>query len=95
MREVGDGEPVVFVHGMWGAPFCIQKCFSIWRPRILRGIAFDLPGFGFAERPSAFGYTWTGLGVFAAGAVDALGVGDFKNNTSPGRSSAATGIRCK
>ena len=23
VREVGDGEPVVFVHGMWGAPFCI------------------------------------------------------------------------
>jgi hypothetical protein len=60
----------------------------------LRGIAFDLPGFGFAERPSAFDYTWTGLGVFAAGAVDALGVGDSKH-TSPGRPSAATGTRCK
>jgi pimeloyl-ACP methyl ester carboxylesterase len=77
VREAGDGEPVVFVHGMWGASFLYRKVLQHLTARGLRGIAFDLPGFGFAERPSAFDYTWTGLGEFAVGAVDALGLGDF------------------
>jgi len=45
--------------------------------RGLRGIAFDLPGLGLADRPAAFDYTWTGLGRFCAAAVDALGLDRF------------------
>ena len=45
--------------------------------RGLRGIAFDLPGLGLAERPTDFDYTWTGLGRFALAAVDALGLDRF------------------
>jgi haloalkane dehalogenase len=43
----------------------------------LRGVAFDLPGLGFAERPASFEYTWTGQGAWAAAAVDALGLEEF------------------
>jgi haloalkane dehalogenase len=42
--------------------------------RGLRGIAFDLPGLGLADRPPDFDYSWTGLGRFAAAVVDALGL---------------------
>lgn len=37
--------------------------------RGLRGVAFDLPGLGLAERPEGFDYSWTGLGRFAAAAM--------------------------
>jgi pimeloyl-ACP methyl ester carboxylesterase len=80
--EAGDGEPVVFVHGMWGASFLYRKVLQHLAARGLCGIAFDLPGFVFAERPSAFDHTWTGLGEFAAGAVDALGVGDLISSST-------------
>lgn len=42
--------------------------------RGMRGTAFDLPGLGLAERPADFDYSWSGLGVWAASAVDALGL---------------------
>ncbi|MDQ6842242.1 MAG: alpha/beta fold hydrolase [Actinomycetota bacterium] len=45
--------------------------------RGLRGVAFDLPGLGLAERPSGFDYTWTGLGRFCAAAVDELDLDRF------------------
>lgn len=38
------------------------------------GLLFDLPGLGLAARPKDFDYTWTGLGRFAAAAVDRLGL---------------------
>jgi len=45
--------------------------------RGLRGIAFDLPGLGLAERPDGFDYRIAGLGAFAEAAVDALGLDRF------------------
>ncbi|MGE5292217.1 MAG: alpha/beta fold hydrolase, partial [Micromonosporaceae bacterium] len=42
-----------------------------------RGVAFDLPGFGLAERPPGYDYSWTSLGRFCAAAVDELGLGRF------------------
>jgi pimeloyl-ACP methyl ester carboxylesterase len=43
----------------------------------LRGVAFDLPGLGLADRPPGYDYTWTGLGRFCVAAVDELGLGRF------------------
>jgi len=45
--------------------------------RDLRGVAFDLPGLGLADRPESFDYTWTGLGQYCVSAVDALGLEHF------------------
>jgi pimeloyl-ACP methyl ester carboxylesterase len=36
-----------------------------------------LPGFGLAERPKDYDYSWSGLGRFAAAAVDALELDRF------------------
>jgi haloalkane dehalogenase len=43
--------------------------------RGLRGVAFDLPGLGLAERPAGIDYTWTGLGRWTGEAIDGLGIG--------------------
>ena len=42
--------------------------------RGLRGGAFDLPGMGLAEKPEGFDYTWSGLGRWTGGAIEALGI---------------------
>jgi pimeloyl-ACP methyl ester carboxylesterase len=77
VREAGDGEPVVCVHGVPSSSFLYRKLLPELAARRLRGISFDLPGLGFADRPPDFDYTWTGLGRFAAAAVDALGLDRF------------------
>jgi pimeloyl-ACP methyl ester carboxylesterase len=72
LREQGSGPSVLCMHGMWGSSFLYRKVISELASRGMRGIAFDLPGFGLAERPSDYDYSWTGLGRFALAAVEAL-----------------------
>ena len=75
--EVGEGEPVVLMHGVPASSFLYRKVADALAERGLRAIAFDLPGLGFAERPEDFDYSWTGLGKFASAAVDSLGLDTF------------------
>ena len=77
VREHGDGEPVVCLHGVPASSFLYRKVLRELATRGLRGIAFDLPGLGLAERPVDFDYSWTGLGRYCRGAVDALGLDHF------------------
>ena len=77
LRAEGDGEPVVCIHGMLGSSFGYRKVLRELASRGLRGIAWDLPGFGLAERPRGFDYSWTGLGRFCAAAVDSLNLDGF------------------
>lgn len=77
VRAEGDGEPVVCVHGMLGSSFLYRKVLHELAARGLRGVAWDLPGFGLAERPRAYDYSWGGLGRFCASAVDVLGLERF------------------
>jgi haloalkane dehalogenase len=72
VREEGEGEPVVCVHGVPTSSFLYRKLLHELASRGLRGVAWDLPGLGLAERPAGFDYTWTGLGRFCRAAVDAL-----------------------
>lgn len=74
LREQGDGDPVVCVHGVPMSSFLYRKVLGELAARGLRGIAVDLPGLGLAQRPREFDYSWTGLGRFMASAVDALGL---------------------
>jgi len=77
VREEGDGEAVLLMHGVPASCFLYRKVLAELASRGMRGIAFDLPGLGLADRPREFDYTWTGLGSFAAAAVEALDVSSF------------------
>jgi haloalkane dehalogenase len=77
VREAGEGEPVVCIHGVPASCFLYRKVIAELADRGLRGVAFDLPGLGLADRPADFDYTWTGLGRFCVAAVDELGLDRF------------------
>jgi pimeloyl-ACP methyl ester carboxylesterase len=77
VREAGDGDPVVCIHGVPASCFLWRKVLDELAGRGLRGVAFDLPGLGLAERPESFDYSWSGLGAWCAAAVDALGLTRF------------------
>jgi len=74
VREQGDGEPVVLMHGIPVSSFLYRKVLPLLAERGLRGVAFDLPGLGLAEKRHEFDYTWTGLGRWTGAAIDALGI---------------------
>jgi haloalkane dehalogenase len=77
VREEGSGDPVVCVHGVPSSCFLYRKVLAELARRGLRGVAFDLPGLGLADRPTEYDYSWTGLGRFACSAVDALALERF------------------
>jgi haloalkane dehalogenase len=74
VREQGEGEPVVLMHGIPVSSFLYRKVLPLLAERGLRGVAFDLPGLGLAEKPEGFDYTWSGLGRWTGEAIDALGL---------------------
>jgi haloalkane dehalogenase len=77
VREQGEGETVVCLHGVPASCFLYRKVIAELASRGLRGVAFDFPGLGLADRPHDFDYTWSGLGRFCVAAVDALGLERF------------------
>lgn len=74
-REQGEGEPVVLMHGIPVSSFLYRKVLPLLADRGLRGVAFDLPGLGLAEKPDSFDYSWSGLGRWTGAAVEGLGLG--------------------
>ena len=77
VREHGDGEAVVCLHGVPASCFVYRKLLRELGARGMRGVAWDLPGLGLAERPPGFDYSWSGLGRFCRAAIDELGLGRF------------------
>jgi haloalkane dehalogenase len=74
VREQGDGEPVVLMHGVPVSSFLYRKVLPLLAERGLRGVAFDLPGLGLAEKPRGIDYSWSGLGRWTGEAIDGLGI---------------------
>jgi haloalkane dehalogenase len=74
VREDGEGEPVVLMHGVPVSSFVYRKLLPELAGRGLRGVAFDLPGLGLAGRPEGFDYSWSGLARWTGEAIDALGI---------------------
>ncbi len=77
VREAGAGEAVLCIHGVPTSSFLYRKVLDELAARGLRGVAFDLPGLGFAGRPEDFDYSWSGLGRYCASAVRELGLERF------------------
>ncbi len=67
----------MLIHGVPTSSFLWRKVLPELAARGRRGVAFDLPGLGLADRPRDYDYSWTGLGRFALAAVDALDLRDF------------------
>jgi pimeloyl-ACP methyl ester carboxylesterase len=74
VRERGDGEPVVLLHGVPSSCFLYRKMLGPLAEAGLRATAFDFPGLGLAERPEEFDYSWSGLARWSGEAIDALGI---------------------
>jgi pimeloyl-ACP methyl ester carboxylesterase len=72
--EAGEGAPVVLMHGVPVSSFLYRKVVPELAERGLRGVAFDLPGLGLAERPRDFDYSWSGLAAWTGAAIEALGI---------------------
>lgn len=70
----GEGDPVVCLHGVPVSSFLYRKVVPELAGRGLRGVAFDFPGLGLAERPRDFDYSWSGLAGWTGAAIDALGI---------------------
>jgi pimeloyl-ACP methyl ester carboxylesterase len=62
---------------MWGSSFLYRKVLGELAERGLRGVVWDLPGFGLAERPADYDYSWSGLGRFAVAAARTLELARF------------------
>jgi pimeloyl-ACP methyl ester carboxylesterase len=72
--EQGDGETVLLIHGVPVSSFLYRRVVPELADRGLRGVVFDLPGLGLADRPEDFDYSWSGLARWAGEAIDALGI---------------------
>ena len=72
VREHGDGPVVVCVHGVPSSSFLYRKLIPQLADQGLRGVAFDFPGLGLADRPADFDYSWSGLARWMGEAIDAL-----------------------
>ena len=72
VRERGRGAPVVLMHGVPVSSFLYRKVIPPLAEQGLRGLAFDLPGLGLADRPVEFDYSWSGLARWTGEAIDAL-----------------------
>ncbi len=74
VSEQGEGEPVVLMHGVPVSSFLYRKVLPLLAERGLRGVAFDLPGLGLAEKRDDLDYSWSGLGRWTGEAIGALGI---------------------
>src|ERR687898_968496 len=74
VREEGSGPAVVLLHGVPSSSFLYRKVLPLLSAEGLRGVAFDFPGLGLAERPGDYDYSWSGLARFTGEVLDALGI---------------------
>jgi pimeloyl-ACP methyl ester carboxylesterase len=76
LRSAGDPaatEAVVFVHGNPGSSRDWTDLLEAVGP-VARGLAWDAPGFGHADKPASFDYSVEGYARFIAEALETLGV---------------------
>ncbi len=72
VRERGEGPNVVLLHGVPASSFLYRKVLPRLADQGMRGVAFDFPGLGLADRPERFDYSWSGLARWLGQAIDAL-----------------------
>lgn len=74
VREEGQGPDVLCLHGVPTSSYLYRKVLPELAARGCRGIAFDLPGLGFAERTPHLDHSWSGMARWSGHLVDELGL---------------------
>jgi pimeloyl-ACP methyl ester carboxylesterase len=72
VREEGEGEPVLLLHGVPSSSFLYRKMLPELAGQGLRGVSFDLPGVGLSDKPKDIAYDWHALAKWVGRIVDTL-----------------------
>jgi pimeloyl-ACP methyl ester carboxylesterase len=72
VREKGEGEPVLLLHGVPSSSFLYRKMLPELAGQGLRGVSFDLPGVGLSDKPKDIDYDWHALAKWVGRVVDVL-----------------------
>lgn len=72
VREEGEGEPVLLLHGVPSSSFLYRKMLPELAAKGFRAISFDFPGVGLSDKPKDIDYDWHSLAKWVGGVVDAL-----------------------
>jgi len=72
VREEGEGEPVLLLHGVPASSFLFRKMLPELAGQGLRAVSFDFPGAGLSDKPKNIDYDWHALAKWVGRVVDAL-----------------------
>lgn len=72
VREQGDGEVVLLLHGVPSSSFLYRKMLPELADKGLRAVSFDFPGVGLSDKPADIDYGWHALAKWVGRVVDAL-----------------------
>ncbi|MDQ3192752.1 MAG: alpha/beta hydrolase [Bacteroidota bacterium] len=70
--DKGKGEIVFCIHGVPTSSFIYRKVIDKLEAKGMRGIAIDLPGLGFSDRPEDFDYRFSNFASFCKKFLDKL-----------------------
>ena len=72
VREEGEGEPVLLLHGVPSSSFLYRKMLPELAAKGFRAISFDFPGVGLSDKPTNIDYDWHALANWVGRVVDTL-----------------------
>jgi pimeloyl-ACP methyl ester carboxylesterase len=72
VREEGEGDPVLLLHGVPSSSFLYRKMLPELAAHGLRAVSFDFPGVGLSDKPTDIDYDWHSLATWVGRVVDAL-----------------------
>lgn len=72
VREEGDGEPVLLLHGVPSSSFLYRKMLPELSGHGFRAVSFDFPGVGLSDKPKDIDYDWHALATWVGHIVDTL-----------------------
>ncbi len=75
--DEGAGEAVFCLHGVPTSSFLYRKIVKGLAAHGLRGIAMDLPGLGFSDRPEDYNYLFSNFARTCQQLLDHLGIDQF------------------
>ncbi|MEM7136618.1 MAG: alpha/beta hydrolase [Myxococcota bacterium] len=72
VREQGEGDPVLLLHGVPASSFLYRKMLSPIADAGYRAVSFDFPGVGLSDKPKGLDYDWHALASWVGRVVDTL-----------------------